>query len=147
MTGADDRSLLSHLHASVTARLVASDEPAPDWYAFQHPLTAEALLAQLTPTARAALSHQAADAIEALHPDLRGDWCPLAATLRADAGDLVRAGRLFTEAGRRALANGTVGSAVALLDRAEHLLARAPTPPPAPRPWRPCCPRSPRPVS
>ncbi|MFE2723413.1 AAA family ATPase [Kitasatospora sp. NPDC059327] len=123
MTGADDRSLLSHLHASVTARLVAADEPAPDWYAFQHPLTAEALLAQLTPTARAALSHQAADAIEALHPELQGDWCPLAATLRADAGDQVRAGRLFTEAGRRALANGTVGSAVALLDRAERLLA------------------------
>ncbi|MEU1013208.1 AAA family ATPase [Streptomyces sp. NPDC005890] len=123
MTGVDDRSLLSHLHASVAARLVAADEPAPDWYAFQHPLTAEALLAQLTPTARVALSEQAADAIETLNPGLPGDWCPLAATLRAAAGDPVRAGRLFTEAGRRALADGAVGSAVALLDRAERLLA------------------------
>ncbi|MEU2065090.1 AAA family ATPase [Streptomyces sp. NPDC013455] len=123
VTGFDDRSLLSHLHASVAARLVTADEPAPDWYAFQHPLTAEALLAQLTPSARAALSHQAANAIETLNPGLPGDWCPLAATLRADAGDAVRAGRLFTEAGRRALADGAVGSAVALLDRAERLLA------------------------
>ncbi|MFF3754755.1 AAA family ATPase [Streptomyces sp. NPDC002018] len=126
MTGTDDRSLLSHLHAGVAAQLVVPDEPAPDWYAFRHPLTAEALLTQLTPTGRAGLCERAADAVEALHPGLEGDWCPLVASLRSDAGDALRAGRLFAEAGRRALADGAVGSAVALLDRAERLLATGP---------------------
>ncbi|MGW2993046.1 ATP-binding protein, partial [Streptomyces sp. NPDC001193] len=40
MTGIDDRGLLSHLHAGVAAQLVVPDEPAPDWYAFRHSLTA-----------------------------------------------------------------------------------------------------------
>ncbi|RKN05094.1 ATP-binding protein [Streptomyces radicis] len=123
MTGIDDHSLLSHLHAGVAAQLVVPDEPAPDWYAFRHPLTVESMLAQLTPASRAALSEQAADAIEALHPELPGSWCPLAAELRAAAGDDARAGRLFAAAGRRALTGGAVGSAITLLDRAERLLA------------------------
>ncbi|MFJ6215471.1 AAA family ATPase [Streptomyces sp. NPDC092296] len=126
MTGIDDRSLLSHLHAGVAAQLVIADEPAPDWYAFHHPLTAEALLAQLTPGGRADLSAKAAESVEALHPALEGEWCALAASLHSDAGDTARAGRLFTEAGRRALAGGAIGSAVALLDRAERLLAAGP---------------------
>jgi hypothetical protein len=122
MTGIDDRSLLSHLHAGVAAQLVEPDEPAPDWYAFRHPLTVEAMLAQLTPTNRAELSGQAADAIEALHPELEGEWCPLVAELRSAAGDVFQAGRLFTEAGRRVMAGGALGSAITLLSRAEQLL-------------------------
>ncbi|MFJ7164280.1 AAA family ATPase [Streptomyces globosus] len=123
MTGTDDRDLLSHLHAGVAAQLVVPDEPAPDWYAFRHSLTAEALLTQLTPANRAAMSGRAADAVQALHPDLDGDWCPLVAQLRSQAGDDAEAGRLFTDAGRRALAAGAIGSAVTLLGRAERLLA------------------------
>ena len=42
MTGIDDHSLLSHLHAGVAAQLVGPDEPSPDWYAFKHSLTVEA---------------------------------------------------------------------------------------------------------
>ncbi|WP_067226666.1 LuxR family transcriptional regulator [Streptomyces sp. NBRC 109706] len=123
MTGVSDRALLSHLHAGVAARLVEPDEPAPDWYAFRHPLTVESMFAQMTPGSRAVLSARAADAIEALHPELPDAWCPLAGELRAAAGEGVRAGRLFTEAGRRALAAGAVGSAITLLERAERLLA------------------------
>jgi DNA-binding CsgD family transcriptional regulator/tetratricopeptide (TPR) repeat protein len=123
VTGTDDRQLLSHLHAGVAAQLVTPDEPAPDWYAFRHPLTADALLAQLTPNERADLSRRTADAIEDLHPGLPGDWCPLVAKLRLDAGSPAQAGRLFAEAGRRALGNGAAGSAVTLLDRAQRLLA------------------------
>lgn len=122
VTGTDDRGLLSHLHAGVAAQLVTPDEPAPDWYAFRHPLTADALLAQLTPAERADLSERTADAIEDLHPGLPGDWCPLVAKLRFDAGSATRAGLLFAEAGKRALASGGAQSAVALLDRAQHLL-------------------------
>lgn len=128
MTGVGDRALLSHLHAGVAARLVEPDEPASDWYAFRHPLTVESMFAQLTPGSRAALSARAAEAIEALHPELPDDWCPLAAELHAAAGHAGRAGRLFTEAGRRALAAGAVGSAITLLERAERLLAGDPDP-------------------
>ncbi len=80
-TGIDDRTLLATLHAGMAAALVGPDEPAPDWYGFRHPLSAEALLAALTPTERAELSRQAADAIERLHPDLDGDWCALVADI------------------------------------------------------------------
>ncbi|MGW6444257.1 helix-turn-helix transcriptional regulator [Lentzea sp. NPDC055074] len=122
VTGIDDRRLLSHLHAGVAAQLVTPDEPAPDWYAFRHPLTADALLAQLTPAERADLSSRTADAVEDLHPGLPGDWCPLVAKLRLDAGSPTQAGLLFAEAGKRALAGGAAESAVTLLDRAQGLL-------------------------
>jgi DNA-binding CsgD family transcriptional regulator len=123
MTGIDDRSLLSHLHAGAAAQLVVPDGPSPDWYAFRHPLTVEALFTQLTPGTRAELAGRAADAVQELHPDLPGEWCPLVAELRAQAGDPAEAGRLLAEAGRRALADGAIGSAITLLDRAERLLA------------------------
>jgi ATP/maltotriose-dependent transcriptional regulator MalT len=119
----DDRTLVGHLHAGVAAQLVTTDEPAPDWYAFQHPLTSEALLAQLTPTDRADLSHRAADAIEEFHKGLPGEWCQLVASLRVHCGQVVEAARLFAEAGRRALAAGAATSAVSLMARAEGLLA------------------------
>ncbi|WP_033441724.1 helix-turn-helix transcriptional regulator [Saccharothrix sp. NRRL B-16314] len=123
VTGLDDRGLLSHLHAGVAAQLVTPDEPVPDWYAFRHPLTAEALLAQLPPPHRAELSRRTADAVQALHPDLPGEWCALVASLRLDAGETAEAGALLAEAGRRALADGAAGSAVRLLDHAHRLLA------------------------
>ncbi|HEX6347244.1 helix-turn-helix transcriptional regulator [Umezawaea sp.] len=123
VTGMDHRGLLSHLHAGVAAQLVTPDEPAPDWYAFRHPLTAEALRAQLTPSDRAEISGRTADAIQAAHPDLPGEWCALVAALRLDAGEDARAGGLLAEAGRRALKGGAPGSAITLLDQANRLLA------------------------
>ncbi|MEV4318159.1 AAA family ATPase [Actinocrispum sp. NPDC049592] len=123
VTGMDDRSLLSHLHAGMAAQLVTADEPAPDWYAFQHPLTADALLTLLTPADRAELARKAADAVQDLHPELSGEWCQLVASLRMQAGDRAGAARVFAEAGRRALAAGAAGSSIALLERAESLLS------------------------
>ena len=46
-TGTDERLLLATLRAGLAAQLVGPDEPVPDWYAFRHPLTADALLAGL----------------------------------------------------------------------------------------------------
>ena len=123
VTGLDDRALLSHLHAGVAAQLVTPDEPVPDWYAFRHPLTAEALLAQMPPPHRAELARRTADAVRHLHPELSGEWCALVASLRLDAGQTAEAGALLAEAGRRALADGAAGSAVRLLDHAHRLLA------------------------
>ncbi|MFH8447674.1 AAA family ATPase [Streptomyces fungicidicus] len=125
MTGVDDRTLLSHLHAGVAARLVIPDEPAPDWYSFRHSPTVEALFTQMTPGQRAELARRGARAVEELHPGLEDDWCALAAGLRCEAGDRVEAGLLYADAGGRALAAGALGSAVTLLSRAEGLLAEA----------------------
>ncbi|MBU7597106.1 AAA family ATPase [Streptomyces sp. P38-E01] len=123
MTDIDDRALLTHLHAGVAARLVIPDEPAPDWYSFRHSLSIEALFTQMTTGQRAELARRGAEAVEELHPGLEGDWCVFAAGLRGEAGDRERAGDLFARAGARALATGALSSAVALLTRAEGLLA------------------------
>jgi DNA-binding CsgD family transcriptional regulator len=123
VAGVDDHTLLTNIRAGVTAQLVATDDGGPDWYRFQHPLTAEALLAELTPADRADLSRRAADVVASAHPGVPGEWCQLVARLRLDAGDQLAAARLYTEAGRRALADGAGRSAVVLLERAEHLVA------------------------
>jgi DNA-binding CsgD family transcriptional regulator len=119
--GVDDHELLGHLYAGVSAQLVVPDSAA-DWYVFRHPLTAEALLSTLTPARRSELAVRVADAIEALHPGLPGEWCALVATLRLTGGDTEAAGLLFTEAGKRALADAAVDSAVSLLRKADGLL-------------------------
>jgi DNA-binding CsgD family transcriptional regulator/tetratricopeptide (TPR) repeat protein len=126
VAGVDERSLLTTMHAGVTAQLVTPDEPAPDWYAFRHPLTAEALRSVLIPTERAVLAARVADAIEAEHPGLPGEWCAQVAALRREAGDALRAGRLFYMAGRRAMADGAARSAVTMLELAHELLADSP---------------------
>ncbi|MEV0742865.1 AAA family ATPase [Streptomyces sp. NPDC050549] len=123
MTGITSPDLLSHLHAGIAARLIVSDQPVPDWYAFRHSLTVDALLSQLTPGQRSEMARRAADAVEALHPELPNEWCPFMGQMRAEAGDFTEAGRLFLEAGRRDLAAGSIGSAAVLLARAEQALA------------------------
>jgi DNA-binding CsgD family transcriptional regulator len=125
VTGMPDRELLSHLHGEPGAQLVQPDDQLPDWYTFGHGLIREAMLTLLAPAERARLAGRVADAIEKVYPALPGEWCHTAATLRLDAGTPVPAGRLFAEAGRRAVAQGAARSAVGLLDKAWHLLAGA----------------------
>jgi predicted ATPase/DNA-binding CsgD family transcriptional regulator len=123
VTGLDDRGLLGTLRSGIPGQLVAPDELTPDWYTFRHPLTAEGLLAQLTPAERSSLAGRVAGVVESRYPGLPGEWCPLVAALRQDAGEKLAAGRLFVEAGRRALGEGAASSAGSLLERAEDLLA------------------------
>nr|WP_157527058.1 LuxR family transcriptional regulator [Kibdelosporangium sp. MJ126-NF4]CEL12791.1 transcriptional regulator, SARP family [Kibdelosporangium sp. MJ126-NF4]CTQ98477.1 transcriptional regulator, SARP family [Kibdelosporangium sp. MJ126-NF4] len=118
VTGLAYRDLLSHLHTDRAAQLIVSDDQAPGWYGFQHQLIVDAVLSLLVPSDRARLSGQVADAVEAVYPGLPGEWCQVSASLRLDSGDTAAAGRLFLEAGRRALNQGAADSAVALLDRA-----------------------------
>lgn len=122
VTGLDYRELLSHLHGDIATQLVAADRHTPDWYAFHHALIVEALLTQLDPAERVDLARRAADAIEATYPGLPGTWCQTCAALRLDARQTTAAGRLLTEVGRRALAEGAAQSAVAVLERAWGLL-------------------------
>jgi DNA-binding CsgD family transcriptional regulator len=121
-TGLEHTDLLSHLRADSLADLVSPDEQSPDWFAFQHSLVVDALLTLVTPAERAAIAQQVADAVELVYPGLPGEWCQLSAALRLDAGYPTVAGRLFAEAGRRALAGGAAHSAVTLLDKAWELL-------------------------
>ncbi|HEX6358835.1 ATP-binding protein [Actinophytocola sp.] len=125
VTGLSDRELLSHLHGEPGAQLVQPDEAVPDWYTFQHQLIRDAVLTLHTPAERVQLANQVADAVEQVYPELPGEWCQTAATLRLDASRPTLAGRLFTEAGRRALTQGAASSAVGLLDTAWDLLADA----------------------
>jgi DNA-binding CsgD family transcriptional regulator len=125
-TGADDRTVAVFLDSAVDAQLIEPDPAAIGWYAFRHPLTAEAVLTQLSPTRRAELARLAADAAEVLYAGLPGDWCTRVAELRQLAGDRATAGRLFAAAGHRALTTATAGSAVALLARADALLTESP---------------------
>jgi DNA-binding CsgD family transcriptional regulator len=123
VTGVEYRDLLSNLHGDVVSQLVAPDDQIPDWYCFQHALIVDALLTMITPADRAGMAQRVADAVESAYPGLPGEWCQVAASLRLDAGYPTAAGRLFAEAGRRALAQGAAHSAVALLDKAWDLLA------------------------
>ncbi len=125
VTGTNDRTLHNHLSAAVSANLVTTDETTPGWYAFRHPLTAEALLERQAPARKAALARQAADAVEKLYPGLPGDLCALVASLRLTALDERAAGHLFAETGRRALDAGAADSAVTMLTKAVDLLAGA----------------------
>jgi DNA-binding CsgD family transcriptional regulator len=118
-TGNTADEILRAVDAGIAAQLLRPDDPAPDWYAFRHPLTSEALLADLPPSERAGYSAGVAAAIAALHPDLPSEWCARAAELHEYAGDLREAARLFAEAGRRALAGGAIKSAITLLIRAD----------------------------
>ncbi|MCX4387899.1 AAA family ATPase [Micromonospora peucetia] len=121
-TGLSDRAVLDHLGGDVAGRLVTVDDQLTDWYAFRHRVTREALLTLLGPGERPRLARRMTDAVEKVFPGLPGEWCQVAATLHLEADNPEAAGRLFTEAGRRAIAQGGATTAVALLDRAIGLL-------------------------
>lgn len=123
VTGLSDRDLLTHLRAGIDAQLVSPSGPVADWYEFRHALTADALLAELLPTERAVIARQAAEAIEQAYPGLPGEWCHRVAALRLTAGDPRAAARRYAEAGRAALGDGAVDSAITLLERAQDLLS------------------------
>jgi DNA-binding CsgD family transcriptional regulator len=115
-----EERVLDALHAAVEAQIVAGEGDGPA-FRFRHALSRDAVLAELLPPQRAALSRRALDAIEGAHAGLSGDWCELAADLAERAGDRQRATTLLLEVGRRALEAGALGSAEAALERARSL--------------------------
>lgn len=120
VTGIADDDMLAHLNAGIVSGFVSTSEPG--WYSFSLPLTAEALLRELMPEARALLAGRAAEAVAALYPELPGDWCLCTANLLLDAGHKTEAAKLFAQAGGRAVKAGTPGPAVLVLDQALSLL-------------------------
>ncbi|HVE45631.1 MAG TPA: AAA family ATPase [Acidimicrobiales bacterium] len=121
ITGLDERNVLGALHVAVDAQIV-SVGPGEQTFRFRHALSRDAVLADLLPPERAALSRRALEAVEAAQPDLAGGWCELAAELAEAAGDRGRAGSLLLRSGERALRHGALVSAEVVLDRARSLL-------------------------
>jgi DNA-binding CsgD family transcriptional regulator len=122
ITGLERAAVLAVLRRCIAAQLVVDDGgEGGDGFRLRHALTREAVLAELLSPERAELSGRASRAVEALHPDLDGHWCDLAAELASASGDLDRAARLLLITGRRALAQGALTSAEAALVRAREL--------------------------
>ncbi|MET7568435.1 AAA family ATPase [Streptomyces sp. NPDC005492] len=118
--GCDDRELLTVLHAGVSSYLLEPDRSSPEWYAFRPRLAAQVLLEDLGPAERTGYARRAAHTLVDLHPGLPGEWCVHAADLFEQAGDARDAVPLYCEAARRAMAEGAVDRAVALLTRAHR---------------------------
>jgi DNA-binding CsgD family transcriptional regulator/tetratricopeptide (TPR) repeat protein len=120
MTDLDRRSVLGALRTAVDAQLVSAD--ADDGtFRFRHALSRDAVLSELLPPERAALSARASAALERAHPGLPGESCELAAELAQQAGDPGRAAALLLEVAQRAVAAGALATAEATLDRARLL--------------------------
>ncbi len=104
------------LRQATRAQLV---DPDGAGFRFRHALTAEAVRASLLPEERRAICATLLETLRLLHPDLEGETCQLAAGLSVEAGDELRAAGLWLEAARRAMREGSLGSAEALALRAQ----------------------------
>ncbi|MFG2983843.1 AAA family ATPase [Streptomyces sp. NPDC048258] len=120
--GCHHRELSAILRAGAASYLIVPDGSSAHWYAFRHRLVARALLDDLGPGERAGYATRAARALAELHPGLPGAWCAHAAGLYGHAGDTPEAIRLYCEAAGRAMTEGSVERAVALLTRAHRLV-------------------------
>ncbi len=117
ITGVGDDAVFRELHAAVDGQIVVA-EAGVQAFRFRHALTRDAVLAELFPPQRAALSSRALEAIEATHPALPGAWCELAGRLAEAAGNRGRAAALLLQVARDALERGALDSAEVALDRA-----------------------------
>jgi DNA-binding CsgD family transcriptional regulator/tetratricopeptide (TPR) repeat protein len=104
------------LRQAARAQLVDTDGAG---FRFRHALTAEAVRSLFLPEERRAICASLLETLQLLHPDLEGETCQLAAGLAAEAGDELHAAGLWLQAARRALREGSLGSAEALALRAQ----------------------------
>jgi DNA-binding CsgD family transcriptional regulator/tetratricopeptide (TPR) repeat protein len=115
-TGCPPQEAIGLLRRAARAQLIDTDGTG---FRFRHALTAEAVRSSLLPEERLAICASLMETLLLLHPDLEGETCQLAAALAAEAGDQLRAADLWLEAARRALKEGSLGSAEALAFRAQ----------------------------
>jgi len=106
---------ISRLRQAARAQLIDIDGAG---FRFRHALTAEAVRSSLLPEERQAICATLLETLQLLHPDFEGETCQLAASLAVAAGDQPRAAGLWLEAARRALREGSLGSAEVLALRA-----------------------------
>jgi tetratricopeptide (TPR) repeat protein len=106
---------IDRLRQAARAQLIDTDGAG---FRFRHALTAEAVRSSLLPEERQAICANLLETLQLLHPGLEGETCQLAASLAVEVGDQLRAADLWLEAARRALPEGSLGSAEALALRA-----------------------------
>lgn len=110
---------INWLRQAARAQLIETDGAG---FRFRHALTAEAVRSSLLPEERQVICTSLLETLQFLHPGLEGEACQLAAGLAVEAGDQARAAGLWLEAARRALREGSLGSAEALALRAQKAL-------------------------
>lgn len=115
--GIDGSPLVSCLREAVSSRLV-EPENDPQWYAFRHVLTAEALRTRLLPLERALYARRAAEAVEQARVGRFAEMDQLAGELWCVAGEPEHGARRLLAAGRTAAAHGAVLTAIVVLERA-----------------------------
>jgi DNA-binding CsgD family transcriptional regulator/tetratricopeptide (TPR) repeat protein len=116
--GCPPQEAVGQLRQAARAQLVDTDGSA---FRFRHALTAEAVRLALLPEERQAIAAELLEALQLLQPRLEGETCQLAAGLAVEAGDRPRAAELWLLAARRALQDGSLGSAEALALRAHDV--------------------------
>lgn len=117
MTSLEREDVLAGLRGGVGAQLLVADGHA---LRFRHALTRDAVFDDLLPVDRAELAFAAARAVEAQGP-LDDEGCAQAASLYELAGEAQPAARLLHESALRALARGSLESALAAVERAISL--------------------------
>ncbi len=115
-TRSPPQEAIGRLRQAARVQLIDTDGAG---FRFRHALTAEAVRSSLLPEERQAICTSLLETLRKLHPGLEGETCQLAAGLAAEAGDQLRAADLWLEAARRALREGSLGSAEALALRAQ----------------------------
>jgi len=115
-TESPPQEAIGRLRQAARTQLIDADGAG---FRFRHALTAEVVRSSLLPEERRAICAGLMQALQSLHPDLEGETCQLAATLAVEVGDQLRAADLWLEAARRALKEGSLGSAEALALRAQ----------------------------
>ena len=123
ISGQDAALVAETLELAVEQLLVSTDSTA---FRFRHTLTRDAVLDTMLPPRQQALAAAALAVLDAAHPRLDGGLRELAVELASRAGDRRRAGTLLGEAGRQALACGTLATAIGTLQRAVDLLEGTP---------------------
>ena len=121
--GLSGPELLDGLTEAVTHQLVSVQDD-PQWYAFRHALTAEALRATMLPTERASLARLAAQFLAAPAAGRFYGSDQLLAELWSTASEPAQAVTRLAAAGRQAATQGAVATAIVLLERALSMVDR-----------------------
>ena len=106
---------IDRLRQATRAQLVETDGGE---FRFRHALTVDAVQSSLLPEQRQAACSSLLAAFEAIHPDLEGWTCQVAANLAFGAGDVGRSADLWLVVARRAITEGWLESAEAFALRA-----------------------------
>jgi DNA-binding CsgD family transcriptional regulator len=125
VAGVSEPDALSALQQAQEVQLIEPVSTGTSVFGFRHSLTRHAILSDLLPPDLARRSASAAVAIERAYPGLPGAWCELAAELHENAGEFAPAAELMLEVGRRALRQGSLGTATTSLQDAHDLVCKA----------------------